>query len=131
MIRPTCWAFKALLAGATCAAVSLATPSWAEGDAAKGKKVFNKCKTCHSLEAGKKKIGPHLAGLFGRAAGSVEGYKYSNALLDSGVVWDDESLDAYITKPKEFIPKTKMNFAGLKKEADRANLIAYLKEATQ
>jgi cytochrome c len=103
----------------------------AEADLAKGEKIFKKCKTCHSLEEGKKKQGPHLAGLFGRTAGSVEGYKYSKAMKESGIVWDEETLDAYLTKPKDLVPKTKMAFPGLKKEQDRIDIIAYLKEATQ
>ncbi len=103
----------------------------AGADLAKGEKLFKRCKTCHSLEEGKKKQGPHLAGLFGRTAGSVEGYKYSKAMKESGIVWDEENLDAYLTKPKDLVPKTKMNFPGLKKEQDRIDIIAYLKEATQ
>ncbi len=103
----------------------------AEADLANGEKVFKKCKTCHSLEEGKKKVGPHLAGLFGRTAGIVEGYKYSKAMKESGIVWDEETLDAYLTKPKDLVPKTKMAFPGLKKEQDRIDIIAYLKEATQ
>ena len=106
-------------------------PALADGDPAKGKKVFNKCKTCHTLMAGKKKIGPHLEGIMGRAAGSVEGYKYSKAMKESGITWDEESLDAYLRKPKEYVKGTKMAFAGLKKEGDRENLIAYLKANTQ
>ena len=102
----------------------------AEGDAAKGKKVFKKCKTCHSLEAGKKKVGPSLAGVFGRAAGTSEGYKYSKAMKESGITWDEDSLKTYITKPKKMVPGTKMIFAGIKKESDRENLIAYLKQET-
>ena len=101
----------------------------AEGDAAKGKKVFNKCKTCHSLDPGKKKIGPHLNGIVGRKAASVEGYKYSKAMKAADIVWDEANLDEFLKKPKAFIKGTKMTFAGLKKESQRQDLIAYLKEA--
>ena len=100
-------------------------------DAAKGKKVFNKCKICHSLKKGKKKIGPSLYGVIGRKAGTVKGFRYSKAMKKSGVVWDDKSLDAYLTKPKKFIPGNKMVFAGIKKKKDRENLIAYLKQAAK
>ena len=103
----------------------------AEADLAKGKKIFKRCKTCHSLEEGKKKVGPSLFGLFGRTAGSVEGYKYSKAMKESGIVWDEETLDAFVTKPKDLVPKTKMSFPGFKNEQDRIDIIAYLKEATQ
>ncbi len=103
----------------------------AEGDAAKGEKIFKKCKACHSLEAGKKKVGPSLAGLFGRTAGMVDGFKYSKAMKGSGIVWDEATLEEFLTKPKAFVPKTRMAFPGLKKEQDRADVIAYLMEATK
>ena len=106
-------------------ALAIAGPAQA-GDAAKGEKVYKKCKACHSLEAGKNKVGPSLAGIVGRDAGTVEGYKYSKAMLESGVVWDEASLDAYLKKPKDFIKGTKMAFPGLKKDEQRADVIAYL-----
>ena len=117
------------LLGAVCA-VFLAlgsTASRAEGDAAKGKKVFNKCKACHSLEEGKRKVGPSLHGIIGREAGQMEGYKYSKAMMESGVVWTEENIDAYLAKPKEFMPGNKMVFVGLKKPEQRQDVIAYLK----
>lgn len=119
------------LAAAALALAVSATSALAEGDAAKGEKQYKKCKTCHALEDGKNKVGPHLVGLFGREAGSVEGFKYSKAMLESGIVWDEATLDAYLKKPKEAVPGTKMAFAGMKKEQQRIDLIAYLKEATQ
>ena len=99
----------------------------AEGDAEAGKKVFKKCKTCHTFDPGKKKIGPHLKGVVGRKAGSVEGYKYSKAMAGADITWDEANLDKFLTKPKAFVKKTKMTFRGLSKEAQRADVIAYLK----
>ena len=96
-------------------------------DPVNGKKVFKKCVACHSLQEGKNKIGPPLYNLLGRKAGSVEGYKYSKAMKNSGVVWDEESLDKFLTKPRKFIPKTKMAFRGIKKKSLRDDIISYLK----
>lgn len=116
---------------AACACLGAAQGALADGDSAKGEKVFKKCKACHSLEAGTNKIGPSLHGLFGRTAGTVDGFKYSAAMKESGVVWEQETLDEFLTKPKAFVPGTKMTFIGLKKEQDRLDVIAYLREATQ
>ena len=114
------------------AAITLAAGgAVAEGDAALGEKVFKKCKACHSLEEGKKKIGPSLHGLFGSTSGTVEGFKYSSAMVEAAIVWDETTIDAYLADPKGYIPKNKMAFPGLKKEEDRANVIAHLLEATQ
>lgn len=96
------------------------------GDVAKGEKIFKKCKSCHVVDAEKNKTGPHLVGLIGREAGSVESYKkYSKAIKDSGIIWNAETLDGYLTNPKKYLKGTKMAFAGLKKEQDRQNIIAY------
>jgi len=111
------------------AAAFAAQPALAEGDAAAGEKVFNKCKACHSLEAGKNKIGPTLAGVFGRQAGSVDGFKYSDAMKASALTWDDGNLSSYLTDPKTFIPGNKMTFPGFKKVDELENLLAYLKQA--
>ncbi|MFN4143288.1 c-type cytochrome [Aestuariivirga sp.] len=115
---------------AAAAAVLLAVPAHAEGDAAKGEKVFAKCKACHEVEKGVNKVGPTLKGVAGRAAGSVPDFKYSEAMLakgGEGLVWDDANLGAYLADPKGFIPKNKMAFAGLKKPEEVADVIAYLK----
>ena len=106
--------------------VSLSTGAHA-GDAAKGEKVFKKCKACHVVDKEKNKTGPHLVGLFGREAGSVKSFKrYSKAIKGSGIVWTAETLDGYLENPKKYLKGGKMAFAGLKKEKDRQNVIAYL-----
>ena len=96
-------------------------------DPVKGKKVFGKCVACHSLQKGKNKMGPPLNNLLGRKAGSVEGYRYSKAMKNSGVVWDEESLDKFLTKPRKFIKRTKMSFRGIKKKSLRDDLISFFK----
>lgn len=114
------------------AALAVAMPmAMAEGDPAAGEKVFKKCKACHVVDSEKNRLGPTLSGLFGRASGAVEGFqkKYSSAMKEAGIVWDETTLDAYLADPKGYIPKNKMAFPGLKKEDDRANVIAYLKQA--
>ena len=97
-------------------------------DPVNGKKVFKKCVACHSLQEGKNKIGPSLYNLLDRKAGSVKGYKYSKAIKNSGVVWNEESLDEFLTKPRKFIPKTKMSFRGIKNKSLRDDLISFLKQ---
>lgn len=132
MTKPVQFTTKLLAGVAAATLVILVNQSvWAEGDATAGEKVYKKCKACHSLDAGKNKVGPSLHGIVGRPAAQVEGYKYSKALMESGLTWDDATLDKYLAKPKELVPKTKMAFPGLKKEADRQNVIAYLKQASQ
>jgi len=114
---------------ALAAAMALASGSaMAAGDAAKGKKVFKKCKVCHtSNKGGKNRVGPNLFGIVGAKAGSVQGYRYSKAMKGSGLTWDEATLDKFLKKPKKFVKKTKMGFSGLKKDAQRADIIAYLK----
>jgi cytochrome c2 len=97
---------------------------------ADGEKVFRKCKACHQVGDGaKNRSGPVLNGLIGASAGHIEGFKYSKALMgkaEEGLVWNDETLAEFLASPKSFIKGTKMGFAGLKKEADIAAVIAYL-----
>lgn len=113
-------------AGLICAMIS--PSAWADGDPAKGKRVFNKCKTCHELTNEKNKIGPHLVGIFGRKSGSVEGFKYSSAMQKANIVWNETTIDEYIADPKKYVPGNKMVLAPIKKAEQRADLIAYLKE---
>jgi cytochrome c len=101
-------------------------PALAE-DVTKGEKVFKRCKACHYADKEKNKTGPHLVDVIGRKAGSIDGYKYSKAMRESQLVWDEATLTAYLKAPKKFLKGTKMAFAGLKKEADIKNVIAYLK----
>ena len=111
-------------------AAAVSGPALADGDAAKGKKVFNKCKACHVADEAKNKVGPSLHGVFGRKAGTVEGFKYSDAMKESGGEWSEETLAEYGKKPKEFIPGNKMAFAGIRKDDQIEDLIAFLKEET-
>jgi cytochrome c len=99
-------------------------------DAGAGKKVFNKCKACHSVDKEKNKVGPHLVKIFGRKAAVIDGFKYSDALKNSNIIWNEESLKAYIANPKKYVPGTKMSFGGLKKENQILDLLEYLKETT-
>lgn len=98
----------------------------ASADLAKGAKVFGKCKACHKLDDGANATGPHLAGIVGRTVGAADGFGYSGALVAVADVWSPEHLDGFLASPKKYAPGTKMSFSGLKKPADRANLIAYL-----
>lgn len=117
---------------AATAFLALTATAFADGDAEKGEKVFKKCTACHAVGAdAKNKVGPELNGIVGRKVASVEGFKYSPAMTEFGAgdkVWDAEMINSYLADPKGFIPKNKMAFAGLKKEDERADVIAYLSQ---
>ena len=121
---------KRLLTIAATALLALTTVASAAGDVKKGEKVFKKCKACHMVGAdAKNKVGPELNGIVGRKVASIADFKYSKAMIafgDGDKVWDEAALNEYLTKPKKVVPKTKMAFAGLKKDGDRENIIAYL-----
>jgi cytochrome c len=111
--------------------VALSAPAFADGDAEKGENVFKKCKACHEVGAdAKNKVGPTLNGIVGAPAAHLgDEFKYSDAMLEAaagGLVWDEASLTEFLTKPKDFMKGTKMSFAGLRKEDDVEDVIAYL-----
>lgn len=127
---------RAVLSAAIGAAMGSAV--WAQqaadpiGDADKGARVYKKCAGCHQVGAdAKNRVGPHLNGIFGRKAASVEGYKYSKGLAregNDGLVWDLVRLDAYLENPKALVTGTRMNFRGLKDKDDRDDVLAYLRQ---
>ena len=96
-----------------------------------GQLLFNNaCRTCHTLEEGDNRLGPHLHGLLGRKAGSLPGYSYSSAMAGSGIVWDDATLDRFIEDPEAVVPGHNMKpYTGLASPEERARLIAFLKQA--
>ena len=110
------------------AGLALAMPAVASAqDVEAGKKVFNKCAPCHAIGPGaKNKVGPELNGILNRAAASVAGFAYSDALKKSGLTWDDANLHKWLENPKALVPGTKMVFPGVKDETERNDLIAYI-----
>ncbi len=116
---------KIAIAG-TIVLLGLTGMARAEGDAAAGKIVFNKCAICHSPLQGVNKIGPSQFGIIGRHSAAIPNFAYSEAMKATNWDWTPEQLDKYLTEPRVVVPGTKMIFPGLKEEADRANVIAYL-----
>jgi cytochrome c len=114
-------------------AVSLvSTAAFAAGDPTLGKRQFAPCMACHTVDAGgPNKVGPNLHGIIGRTAGTKSDYTYSAAMKKAGFVWDEAKINQYITKPQTLVPGNKMAFIGVPNEDTRANIIAYLAEATK
>lgn len=103
-------------------------------DAEAGQRVFNQCRACHTInQGGRNGVGPNLHGIFGRPAASIEGFRYSTPMREraaAGLVWNDETLMAYVTDPKAVVPGGSMSYVGLRNEEQRANLLAYLRQAS-
>ena len=133
--RKVVFAFAAMgaafFSSAGSAQETLTPEMLASGDDAKGKRVFLRCRSCHTLEEGGRSLtGPNLWGVFGRQAGTFEGYRFSNALAEADFVWTPDKLNEWLLKPKDFLPGNKMNFVGLPKQQDRIDLIRYLQVET-
>ena len=115
------------------ATIALLSPALAQkGDASRGQQDFRACAPCHSLEPDRNMTGPSLANLWGRKAGSLPSFeRYSDALKSSGIIWDDRALDGWLTDPQAMVPDNEMPFEGIKDGRARADLLAFLKEATK
>jgi len=121
---------------ATAALLAVAAPAMADpgldarlaaANPKRGQLLYMVCKACHDVEAGlPHKVGPNLHGMFGRKAGTAEGFRYTDALAKSGIVWTPETMDAWLKQPGAQVPGNGMAFAGIANDADRASLVAWL-----
>ena len=111
-----------------------AMPALADGHSEEGKRLFRRCASCHEVGPdARDRVGPHLNEIIGRAAASVEGFRYSRALSDmgeEGLVWEEDTLDAFLARPSDFVPGTRMSFNGVRKASDRAELMVFLATLT-
>lgn len=97
----------------------------------RGAQLYKRCQSCHTLEQdGRHKVGPNMWALYGSTAGTKEGFAYSKAMSESGVIWNDETLSAYIENPRQYMPGNRMSYAGLRKAEDREAVLAYIKSET-
>jgi cytochrome c len=118
-----------VIAATVLCTFSLTSFARAEGDVAAGEQSFKKCTACHAIGPGaKNKVGPELNGLDGRKSGTAQDYSYSDANKNSGITWNKETFENYITDPRAMIPGTKMIFPGIKNDKERDNLWAYLSQ---
>ena len=118
------------LAGAV-ALIAAAASAQGGGDATRGEKHFEECASCHSVAAGEQGVGPTLHGIINRKAASHEDFRYSPAMRNSGLTWTAETLEAFIADPQKLVPANRMAYAGLTDAPSRADLIAYLQQATK
>ena len=116
---------------AAVAIENASTMAHADGDAARGELRFADCAACHSLAPGTNNIGPSLAGLFGRRAGTIADFRYSPAMRRSGITWAPQMLDEFIADPQKLVPANRMPYSGMPNAADRADLITYLEKAVK
>lgn len=119
---------RLLLASAVmlCLIATANTPARAAPDVLRGEQVYTRCQACHALAYDR--VGPRHCGLFGRRAGSVAGFSYSAAMKQSGIVWNDRTLDRFLTHPLKMVPGSAMTYDGVADSKERADLIAYLKQ---
>ncbi|MGF1502844.1 MAG: c-type cytochrome [Paracoccaceae bacterium] len=122
--------FRKILITTAAAAAALAAGQATAQDASKGQRVYRACQACHVVDKEQNRVGPHLVGLIGREVASVDGYRYSKAMTEwgEGKVWDEATFLEYIEDPRGIVKGTKMAYNGVKKEQDRADLLAFLKE---
>ncbi|WP_249733839.1 cytochrome c family protein [Bradyrhizobium sp. sGM-13] len=131
-ISGTMPSFRLAAASALMAVLSFSSLHAQQGNAARGERNFRACAACHSLERDRNMTGPSLADLWGRKAGTLPSFdRFSDALKSSGLTWDDRTLDQWLTDPKHFVPGNEMTFEGIKEGPARADLLAFLKEATK
>ena len=119
----------ALIAAATL--VAAAGAAQAQGDAARGEKLFEQCHACHSIERGANEVGPTLFGMFDRKAGELDDFRYSPALKRSGIAWTAQTLDEFVADPQKKVPGNRMPYAGMSDARERADLIAYLQKVAK
>jgi len=116
-------------------AIVLGTAGAQASDAVRGEEVFlTQCASCHSMEEGRHRSGPSLHGIWGAPIGAADGFRYSNAFQEkhqTGAVWDEQSMDAFVERPRRFIKKNRMAFRGVRDEQSRADLLAFMRERFQ
>ena len=124
---------RSMVFGLACAAALVAAAALAQGggDATRGEKHFEECASCHSAAAGEQGVGPTLHGIINRKAASLEDFRYSPAMRNSGITWTADTLEAFIADPQKLVPANRMAYSGLTDAPSRADLIAYLQQATK